>query len=174
MVRSDKGIQVAGVGETSDAHHISAPDPTGKGAAAAMMGAIEESGHHASDVVYLNLHGTGTVLNDAMESHAISKVPGLESVRCSSTKPLTGHLLGASGAFEIGLCWLSMTNAGRKKKLMRHHWDRESDQAIPKLNLLEENFEISLTRDSLYLSNSFGFGGSNCSVAIKCMDELVV
>ena len=111
MVRDDSplavesGIQLLGVGESSDAYHLTAPDPEGKGAEASMRQALADAGLESVD--YVNLHGTGTIYNDAMECGAVRRVFG-DRVPCSSTKPLTGHCLGAAGAIDAALCYLAL------------------------------------------------------------------
>src|SRR5208282_3013555 len=92
-------IRLAGWGESADAYHISAPDPEGKGAEAAMLQALKRAECAPAGIGYLNLHGTATKLNDSMEARAVSRVLGPD-VPCSSTKPMTGHMLGAAGACE--------------------------------------------------------------------------
>ena len=101
-------IRLAGVGESSDAYHATAPDPEGRGAEAAMRAALAEAGLSPSDVGYLNLHGTGTQANDAMEMKAVRRVFGEGFSAYESTKPLTGHCLGAAGAVEAAICWLKL------------------------------------------------------------------
>ena len=98
----------AGVGETSDAYHATAPDPEGRGAEAAMRAALADAGLVPSDIGYLNLHGTGTQANDAMEMKAVRRVFGESFSAYESTKPLTGHCLGAAGAVEAAICWLKL------------------------------------------------------------------
>jgi 3-oxoacyl-[acyl-carrier-protein] synthase-1 len=116
MSKEGPGIELLGGGESSDAHHLSAPEPQGQGAAAAMRGALADAGLQASQISALNAHGTATQQNDAMESLAIQNVlgPGLPF---KSTKPLSGHALGAAGALEAGFCWLQL-RAGQGTKLM--------------------------------------------------------
>ena len=97
-----------GVGETSDAYHATAPDPEGRGAEAAMRAALADAGLAPSDVGYLNLHGTGTQANDAMEMKAMRRVFGENFTAYESTKPFTGHCLGAAGAVEAAICWLKL------------------------------------------------------------------
>ena len=101
-------IYLAGVGETSDAYHATAPDPEGRGAEAAMRAALADAGLAPSDIGYLNLHGTGTQANDAMEMKAVRRVFGEGFSAYESTKPLTGHCLGAAGAVEAAICWLKL------------------------------------------------------------------
>ncbi len=99
-------VRLAGCGESSDAYHATAPDPEGGGAEAAMRAALADAGLEPAAVAYLNLHGTGTQANDAMECKAAARVFGDGGVRMESTKALTGHCLGAAGAVEAAICWL--------------------------------------------------------------------
>ena len=161
LVTCDEGpVRLAGWGETSDAHHLSSPEPTGKGAAEAMRLALGRAQLQASEVGYLNLHGTATPQNDAMESRAVQTVLGL-GVPASSTKPLTGHTLGAAGALEAALVWLTLTDeAGR---LPPHWFDGERDPELPELRLVEPGQRAQIRAA---LSNSFAFGGSNATLAL--------
>ena len=102
------GIRFAGAGETSDAYHATAPDPEGRGAESAMRAALADAGLASSDVGYVNLHGTGTQANDAMEMKAVRRVFGEGFAAYESTKALTGHCLGAAGAVEAAICWLKL------------------------------------------------------------------
>ncbi|KWR74660.1 beta-ketoacyl-ACP synthase [Cupriavidus sp. IDO] len=158
MSREAGPVRLAGWGETSDAYHISAPDPKGTGARTAMRQALARAGIGASDIDYLNLHGTATPANDVMEAHAVADVLGRE-VPVSSTKPLTGHTLGAAGAIEAALMWLTLTENPRGR-LPAHWWDGVADPALPPLHVAAS--DASLGRAPRYvMSNSFAFGGSN-------------
>jgi 3-oxoacyl-[acyl-carrier-protein] synthase-1 len=160
------GIQLAGAGESSDAHHMSAPHPDGAGAEAAMRAALDDASLAPDDVAYLNLHGTGTDLNDVMESRAVHRVFGAR-LPCSSTKPLVGHTLGASGAIEAAFCWLALAAAASGSlPLMPHHWDREADPEITPLRLAERDQTVAVGPGVTVMSNSFGFGGNNCSLIL--------
>lgn len=108
MEREGDGVFFAGAGETSDAYHATAPDPEGRGAEAAMRAALADAGITPADVGYLNLHGTGTQANDAMEMKAVRRVFGEGFQSYESTKPFTGHCLGAAGAVEAAICWLKL------------------------------------------------------------------
>ncbi len=160
-LRSDS-ICICGVGESSDAYHISSPDPEGKGAIAAISKAIEHAGLHPEDIDYVNLHGTGTLHNDAMESRAVRAVFG-ESTPCSSTKPLVGHMLGASGATEVAFCWMALRDP--LQRLPPHKFDGELDPELPRMHLISVG-ETSARPLRFALSNSFGFGGSNCAIVL--------
>jgi 3-oxoacyl-[acyl-carrier-protein] synthase-1 len=166
LTRDGGEIGLLGAGESSDAHHMSAPEPEGLPTEAAMRAALAEAGVDAADVAYLNLHGTGTPLNDAMESRAVHRVFG-ERVPCSSTKPLTGHALGASAAVELGLCWLLLAHAGDgRMPLAPHVWDGTPDPALPRLRLARAGEEVEVGTRAVVVSNAFGFGGSNCTLVL--------
>ena len=160
--RRPSAIRLCGVGESSDGYHISAPDPSGSGAEAAIRAALAAAGAAPRDVGYVNLHGTGTPKNDEMESEVMARVFGLD-VPCSSTKSLTGHTLGAAGAQELGLCWLLLGDANAGRRLPAHGWDGVRDPQLPPINLVGEN--VRFERD-VFVSNSFAFGGSNAAIAI--------
>lgn len=163
MSREQSPVVLAGAGETSDAHHISAPHPEGRGARGAMIAALEDAGLAPEKIDYLNLHGTATAQNDRMESLAVSSVFG-EGLPCSSTKPLTGHTLGAAGALEAAFCWLSLTGSGR---LPPHWWDGEEDQDMPVLGLVPPGEAGHGTVPMHVLSNSFAFGGNNIALVLS-------
>ena len=150
------GIQLGGYGETSDAHHISAPRPDGSGAREAMLAALRMAGVQASQVDYLNLHGTATKLNDAMESLAVAEVFP-QGVPCSSTKSLTGHTLGACGALEAAFCWLAIDRGQLPPQLY------EADPALPALSF-SHGGQCDVKRT---LSNAFAFGGNNIALLME-------
>lgn len=158
-------VRLAGWGETSDAHHISAPEPSGRGAEAAMRAALGMAGLTPADIGYLNLHGTATQHNDAMESEAVARVFGLDTP-CSSTKPLTGHTLGAAGALEAGIAWLTLLGDGG---LPAHHFDGERDPALPAIRLVQPGERLAAAPRAV-LSNSFAFGGSNAALVLTRED----
>ncbi|MGE5467381.1 MAG: beta-ketoacyl-[acyl-carrier-protein] synthase family protein [Ignavibacteria bacterium] len=161
MSREEAGIELLGVGETSDGYHISAPQPEGLGAEAAMRGALADARTSSDQVDYLNLHATATPKNDEMESRAVSRVfPGC--VACSGTKPLTGHMLGAAGATELAFCWLAI----RDGRLPPHVWDGEADPDLPVLDLVAGERRFAGDARRVCMSNSFAFGGNNASLLI--------
>nr|WP_314483721.1 beta-ketoacyl-[acyl-carrier-protein] synthase family protein [uncultured Pseudomonas sp.] len=155
-------IALLGAGASSDAHHISAPEPSGRGAAQAMHKALKRAGLQPANIGYLNLHGTATQHNDAMESHAVAQVFPL-GVPCSSTKPMTGHTLGAAGALEAAFCWLSLTHGNA---LAPHLWDGQPDPALPALQWVIPGQTLAATPQRCLMSNSFAFGGNNVSLII--------
>jgi 3-oxoacyl-[acyl-carrier-protein] synthase-1 len=163
VTRETDGIQLCGVGESSEAHHMSAPDPDGLGAEQAMRGALADAGLRPEQIAYLNLHGTGTSLNDRMESSAISRVFGV-SPACSSTKSLVGHTLGAAGAMEAGFCWLVLReSSGGEIPLIPHAYDGQPDPELHGLRLAVPGLHAPA---GPVMTNSFGFGGNNCTLIL--------
>jgi len=148
-------ILLLGCGESSDAHHMSAPHPEGAGARSAMQRALAAAGLAAGEVDYINLHGTGTPSNDSAESLAVSAVFG-SATTCSSTKAATGHTLAAAGALEAVICALALRHGLAPAGLNL----RERDPQIS-INYLTHNRRAALRTA---LSNSFGFGGANCAL----------
>ncbi|WP_106418490.1 beta-ketoacyl-ACP synthase [Salinicola tamaricis] len=155
------GIQLSGVGESADAHHISAPRPDGSGAVAAMHQALTMAGLAPEAIDYLNLHGTGTALNDQMEATAVNDLFARPPA-CSSTKALTGHTLGAAGALEAAFCWLALTHG----RLPQHVYDGDYDPELPPLPLVGQA-DMPSTPLRHALSNSFAFGGNNASLLLS-------
>jgi 3-oxoacyl-[acyl-carrier-protein] synthase-1 len=151
----DDAVLLLGVGESSDAHHMSSPHPEGLGARIAMQAALEAARLTPADIDYINLHGTATPGNDLAESKAVSAVFGSDTA-CSSTKGATGHALGAAGGLEAVICALALQNGLMPGGLNT----REVDPVLP-LDYLLENRKQPLRR---VISNSFGFGGTNCSL----------
>ena len=154
--------EIVGYGATSDAYHITSPDPTGAGAARAMELAIKEAGVSPSEISYINAHGTATHANDEGESKAINQVFGSDShVRVSSTKGMTGHLLGAAGAIEAVLTVVALQNGQLPLNIGCFNQDPKCS-----VNLVTaENRNASTARYAI--SNSFGFGGHNAVLAFK-------
>ena len=155
---TNHAVKVIGIGESSDAHHMSTPHPEGAGALSAMKQALDMAKREPHQVDYVNLHGTATRSNDAAEGFAIASLFGA-SVPCSSTKGHTGHALGAAGIIEAALSILAMekgiTPGGVNTELL------DSD--------LHVNYQLANLdhEPKIVLSNSFGFGGSNCSLLME-------
>ena len=146
-----------GVGESCDAYHMSTPHPQGLGAKLAMQRALESAGLQPSDIDYVNLHGTGTRTNDASEDQAVFEVFG-GGTPCSSTKGSTGHLLGAAGITEAIISMLAIEH----DSMPGGHPTQVVDPDL-QCNYLLANADARVNR---VLSNSFGFGGSNCSLVL--------
>ncbi len=161
LVREPQPFAILGVGESSDAHHISAPDPSGAGAELAMRSAIADAGLDPAQIGYVNLHATATPKNDEMEALAMSQVFP-EGVAASGTKPLTGHTLGAAGAIEAAFCWLALAH----DRLPPHVWDGATDPQLPALDLVTDGRRFAAGRRKICMSNSYAFGGSNASLIL--------
>ena len=151
----DGEVLLLGVGESSDAYHMSSPHPQGTGARMAMQAALDSAGLLAHDIDYINLHGTATQSNDAAEGKAVNAIFG-ERVPCSSTKAATGHTLGAAGSVEAVICALALQYGLLPGGLNIGQLDDSMA-----LNYLTANRNEPVTRA---MSNSFGFGGTNCSL----------
>ncbi|MEI6859913.1 MAG: beta-ketoacyl-[acyl-carrier-protein] synthase family protein [Shewanella sp.] len=156
-------VILAGIGESSDAHHISAPHPEGRGAIAAIQSALANAGLKAADIDYINLHGTATQKNDAMESRVIKHIFGPMPPPCSSTKPITGHTLGAAGAIEAAFCYLLLSQDNSRQTLPPQIWDGVQDPQDPSLPLVSQDQSAEL---NYLMSNSFAFGGSNACLIL--------
>jgi 3-oxoacyl-[acyl-carrier-protein] synthase-1 len=159
-------IYFSGIGESSDAHHISAPQPQGLGAEKAMRAALSDASITASNIHYINLHGTATPLNDSMESDAVFRVFS-DNTPCSSTKPLTGHTLGAAGATEAGLCWLLLSSFNHQRLLPAQINSGLPDNNLQPIKLLHNSTILPDVHTQRMLSNSFAFGGSNTAVILE-------
>lgn len=166
ICKSDNEIvALLGIGETSDAYHSATPDPEGVQAVRAIQLALDDAGLKAEDIDYINLHGTGTVSNDLMEANAIYKVFG-DNVPASSTKPFTGHCLGAAASIEAFICYQILKG---ERNLPIHKYDNEYDENLPKINLVNSNTENK--KINTCMSTSFGFGGTNAVVIMGNMPE---
>ena len=147
-----------GIGESSDAYHLTSPDPSGAGAISSMRFALDDAGLTPVDIDFINMHGTGTMANDAMESLAINTVFG-DNVLCASTKPLTGHTLGAAGAISMALSWLML----KYNFVIPHVFDGAFADDCSKIQLAQIGEKKEVNR---ILCNAFAFGGSNASLII--------
>jgi 3-oxoacyl-[acyl-carrier-protein] synthase I len=162
MTREPATVGLRGWGESSDGHHFSAPDPSGRGARIAIEQALAQARLEATNVDYINLHGTATPANDAMESAVVHNLFG-DRVPVSGTKSMTGHTLGAAGALEAAFCWMAMQDENDRGLLPPHLWDGEADPALAPLRPVAVG--ESLGRPPRYaLSNSFAFGGANAAL----------
>jgi 3-oxoacyl-[acyl-carrier-protein] synthase-1 len=161
-VAAEHAVWLLGVGESSDAYHMSSPHPEGLGARMAMQQALHSAALAPADIDYINLHGTSTPSNDAAEAKAVNAVFDF-AVPCSSSKGATGHTLGAAGAIEAIICALALQNAFIPGGLNTKTLD-------PQLNL---NYQLQNRPQNLkrVLSNSFGFGGTNCSLVLGLAQE---
>ena len=155
--------EVCGYGSTCDAYHMTSPHPEARGGAQAMTDAMREAGYSESDRVYVNAHGTGTLMNDSTETIAIKKAIGEEAARrtyVSSTKSMTGHMLGAAGAIEAMACLLALNKGIIPPTINLNEPDPSCDlNYVPNT---AQKAEIDLA-----LSNSLGFGGHNACLAFR-------
>jgi len=158
--------EVVGAGMTADAHHLTAPHPEGLGAKRVMENALKDNGIDPSEVDYINVHGTSTPLGDIAETKAIKEVFGEHAFKLniSSTKSMTGHLLGAAGAIESMACILAIKNGIVPPTINHFEDDPDIDNAL--------NFTFDKAQErpvKVALSNTFGFGGHNASVVFKAL-----
>jgi 3-oxoacyl-[acyl-carrier-protein] synthase-1 len=158
-------VLLQGIGATSDAYHFAAPDPDATDVIKAMQHALDDAGKMPEQIDYLNLHGTATELNDAMESKAVNALFG-STVAASSSKGMTGHTLGVAAALELAFCWLLLTNDDNQGALIPNINDDEADATLPALNLVKKGETLG-RRIDICQSNSFAFGGNNLSIVVE-------
>jgi 3-oxoacyl-[acyl-carrier-protein] synthase-1 len=160
LTREPAAVALLGVGESSDAWHMSAPHPAGEGAERAISMALRQAGLNAGQIGYINLHGTATRLNDQVEAQVIHRLFGTETP-CSSTKHLTGHTLGAAGAVEAALSWLLLT---QPLPLPQQDFSRvPRDAELAPIGLVCQPQSLG---QRAILSNSFAFGGNNACLLL--------
>lgn len=164
--QNQKKVELLGWGESADAYHMTSPDPSGEGAKKAMENALKSAKISINDVDYINLHGTGTKFNDSMESKAVDSVFGDYKVPVSTTKPITGHTLGAAASLELAICYSAINNV----QLPLQVWDKQKDAELPELNFVDESTDIQKPV-KICLSNSFAFGGANACLVIASSDR---
>ena len=154
--------ELIGFGSTTDAYHITSPNPNGEGGAKAMIRAIEDAGIKPEDIDYINAHGTSTHLNDSTETLAIKTALGEASkkVKVSSTKGNIGHLLGAAGGVEAVICVKAIENGIVPPTINYKEKDEECDLDIVPNEPIKEKLNV-------VMSNSLGFGGHNASIIIR-------
>jgi 3-oxoacyl-[acyl-carrier-protein] synthase-1 len=162
-LEQNSAVEFLGAGESADASHMTAPGVDGAGPAKAMKAALTSAGLTPEQIGYINLHGTGTALNDKAEALAMKavfdKMPPI-----SSTKPITGHTLGAAGALEAAICWMALTE---KRGLPVHCWDGVIDEEILGFESHVSPAKVTdQNAPSICMSNSFAFGGCNVSLIL--------
>lgn len=154
--------EIVGYGATCDAYHMTSPDPSSEGASKSMLNAINDAGIEPKDVTYVNAHGTSTLYNDKFETQAIKNIfkEDAKNIFVSSTKSMTGHLLGAAGAVEAIICVKALEDSFIPATINHVETDPELDlNFVPNVGIQKE-FDYAL-------SNAFGFGGHNSSLVIK-------
>ena len=166
LSKESSPVKLLGWGESADAYHMTSPDPSGAGAKKAIQRAIESSGVELAEVGYINLHGTGTKFNDSMESIAVDEVFGKAGIKVpvSTTKPVTGHTLGAAAALELAICWKALVE--NNGKLPLQIWDGVQDEQLPELNFIDKKSNKDNGELKVCLSNSFAFGGANACLVV--------
>ncbi|WP_105264628.1 beta-ketoacyl-ACP synthase [Pseudoalteromonas sp. T1lg76] len=168
----ESSCALLGSGASSDAHHMSAPEPSGSGALAAMRQALAQAKLSPAEIDYVNAHGTATPKNDEMEAKAIAEL-FTDAVPVSSTKHLTGHTLGAAGAIEAGLCWLLIeqqrlgAQAPPSVTPLPWHSGYALDADLAPIHVLQQPI---MKIPTICMSNSFAFGGNNASLIIGAVD----
>jgi len=162
--KNNTGVALLGAGDSSDAHHISAPHPEGVGAIVAMQKALNDAQLAPQQIGYINAHGTATKLNDLMEAKAIYALFG-DTVPVSSTKPLTGHALGTASILEASICYLLLD---KKLDLPVQINDGNYDPTLPAICFVKGKQKL---QKAAVISNSFAFGGNNVSLIFGYADE---
>ena len=168
FVVSNEGgkIEITGIGKNTDIYHNTTPDPEAKEEILAIKQSLEDANLEPKDIDYINLHGTGTIANDLMEANAINKIFG-DNVPVSSTKPLTGHCLGAAASIETALCCKLLEN--NNKRVYPHIYDEEFDKNLPKIKLAQKESTLENLKTCMCLS--FGFGGTNAVMIMRGKDD---
>jgi 3-oxoacyl-[acyl-carrier-protein] synthase-1 len=163
--RAAAEIALCGVGASSEAYSMTAPEPDGQGIEAAVSRALADAGLAASDIDYVQLHGTGTEQNDAVESKVVLEVFG-DRMPCSSSKAQIGHTLGAAGAMGAAHCWLAAGRDNRAGLLPPHLWDGEAEAGLLAASLVTPGQRLDPAARRIFLCNAFAFGGSNVSLVV--------
>jgi 3-oxoacyl-[acyl-carrier-protein] synthase-1 len=157
-------VVLKGIGATSDAYHFSAPDPEATYVIKAMQNALDDADKTPEEIDYLNLHGTATILNDAMESKAVHTLFG-SRIPVSSSKGMTGHTLGAAAALELAICWLLLNSNDNQGALIPNINNDVIDGTLPPLNFVKQGDFLG-RKIKICQSNSFAFGGNNLSIIL--------
>lgn len=155
-----QSIALLGYGSSSDAYHMSSPHPEGEGAIAAFANALNASALLADQIGWINLHGTGTIHNDQMETLAVAKIFG-NSTACTTTKAYTGHTLGAAGAVEAAILWATISRSYNPDGILPPQlWDGVRDENLPPITITDKNSRWNGGK-RIGASSSFAFGGNN-------------
>ncbi|MBT5038681.1 MAG: beta-ketoacyl-[acyl-carrier-protein] synthase II, partial [Rhodospirillaceae bacterium] len=166
MQREESEIALYGVGASSDAYSMTSPEPGGKGIELAIRQALSDAGIAPEVIDYVQLHGTGTEQNDAVESETVMRIFGTE-VPCSSSKAQLGHTLGAAGAMGAAHCWLSASDTFNPDGLLPPHvWDGEAEEGLLSDSLVRPGQQTNSIAKRIFLSNAFAFGGNNVTLVL--------
>lgn len=156
-------IFLKGASDNADAFHMTSPDVSGIAAAECIQTALQRAYLSVSDIDYINLHGTGTDLNDRMESRAVNLIEA-SAIPCSSSKTALGHTLGAAGAMELAVCYLALSELNQQRILPPHFYDGIYDPELPPIRLVSD--KTTAERLNAVMSFSFAFGGNNACLII--------
>lgn len=165
MQREESEIALLGAGASCDAYSMTAPDPEAEGIKLAMRQAIQDAGLAPQDLAFVELHGTGTEQNDAMESKAVLDIFG-ERIPCSSSKGRIGHTLGAAGAMGVAHCWLTASALNAEGLLPPHFWDGEAEDGLLGDSLVVPGQRLDASAERIFLCNALAFGGNNVSLVV--------
>lgn len=165
MQREEAEIALLGAGASCDAYSMTAPDPEARGVLLAMEAALKDAGLAAAEVDFIELHGTGTEQNDAMESRAVLELFG-KSVPCSSSKGRVGHTLGAAGAMGAAHCWLVASGLNEGGCLPPHIWDGAAEDGLLCESLVGAQDSLTPSAKRIFLCNALAFGGNNVTLVI--------
>lgn len=166
MLREESEVALYGVGTSSDAYSMTAPEPNGVGVELAIRQALADAVRTPVSIDYVHLHGTGTQQNDVMESQVITRIFG-DKIPCSSSKGQIGHTLGAAGAMGAAHCWLSASNDYNREHLLPPHiWDGYAEAGLLSDSLVRLNQKMPISASRTFLSNAFAFGGNNVTLVL--------
>ena len=163
FVDSKDAIYLKGYNSNSDSHHMTSPDIDGSTTSKCINDALKHASININNIDYINLHGTGTLINDKMESTTLNRV-NASDIWCSSSKTSFGHTIGAAGAMELGVCFITLSSMNKEKILPPHLYDGEYDDTLEKIKLV--NGKVVSDRLENCMSVSFGFGGSNTCLIV--------
>ena len=166
----ESSVALLGYGTSSDAYHMSSPHPAGEGAISAFSTALKSAKLTADQIGWINLHGTGTFHNDQMEAIAVKHIFGSQTP-CSTTKPYTGHTLGAAGAIEAAILWgVIAPQTNPSGKLPAQRWDNQADEITAQIHLTTRN-DYWPYEHRIGASSSFAFGGNNTVLILGEVDD---
>lgn len=163
FINAEDAVFLKGASDNADAFHMTSPDISGTASAACIQAALQRAHVSVSDIDYINLHGTGTALNDRMEARTVDLI-GASAVPCSSSKTAFGHTLGAAGAMELAVCYLTLSGLNKEHLLPPHFYDGMYDPDLPPVRLVTGG--ASAERLHTVMSFSFAFGGNNVCLII--------
>ena len=165
MRREEAEVALYGVGASSDAYSMTAPEPNGNGIELAIRQALDDANLSPEAIDYIQLHGTGTLQNDAVESSVVARIFG-DLTPCSSSKAQLGHTLGAAGAMGAAHCWLSASELNCAGLLPPHVWDGEAEAGLLSQSLVNPGQQLDADANRIFSSNAFAFGGNNVTLVI--------